>query len=189
MVKTEYYTFNSEELYDFGSKNIILHKHGSLCIATEEFIIDTNSPMGMPELKHRDDPVFLFNPNTIEHRFPFFRRLMSSVSYEQLWERCIAPITHKASNFNKPFFEKVRIKTIGCIRNVKKVVEIGYRFNPLDEGSFISILNEIDNNNISVIITAPDTKEISLSLNERYGYKVKANELTFIEWADKGFNY
>jgi hypothetical protein len=79
-----------------NSPSLVLHLHGSFCVRTSETEIRRNPGDAISWLEPLAMPRYSFDPNSISHCFPLYRKTMSSTRHVPIEERVIAPIPDKA---------------------------------------------------------------------------------------------
>lgn len=169
--------------YDYNTSNLVLHLHGTLAVATQETFIDPGALNGVDELKLLDEPQFSFDPDSIGFLFPRIARTLSSPSHEYTWERCIAPVPEKASQFVRPFINRVREAARQAAKDSSCAVSIGYRFSESDSDSFNFLLQELHQQSRTLYVVDPSADEICTRLESIYRIRCVPMSISFLDWA------
>ena len=133
------------------------------------------------------EPVFLFDPDSVAHRFDPFQGVPHKLHYEFVYDRIIAPVPDKASALKEAFVKKAFENAIGFLSSADSAVAIGYCFNPADEASYVQLLSTLKKQMKTLCIVTPDAREITTHLAAKFQIECKPIQCSFADWARTGF--
>ncbi len=167
------------------STSLVIHLHGSACVYTIESKIIGNPARGMAELVRRAEPLYAFDPDSISHCFPRYRRVMSPTGHVDLRERVIAPLPDKSEGLKQAFIRNSYAKGLAMVQESGSLVAIGYSFNPHDRVSYSPVLEALSqSNHRTLVIVSPQAGELAGRVSAEYsGLRVRPIEKTFAGWA------
>lgn len=174
---------------DTRSSSHVIHLHGSACVFTIESEILGDPAAGVAELVRRSEPLYAFDPDSISHCFPRYRRMMSRTGYVSVQERVIAPVADKGEGLKEAFIRQSYASAVQLIRHVGTVTVIGYSFNPYDHASFARLLDALkQTTDRTLVIVSPQAGELGNRVSMAYPeLRVQPVEKTFGEWASDSF--
>lgn len=168
------------------STSIVLHLHGSLCVYPSEYYIRQNRDSDINLIELRDNPIFIFDPDSIADCFFPFERRYPTTGFRFIWERVIAPIPDKAEGLNDVFIQHVYNQAIRILADAEVVIVIGYSFNLYDRDSYHRLLDATKASRIVLVV--PEADILQARLRKEYPnlnwYSVP---ITFREWVRKGY--
>jgi hypothetical protein len=126
-----------EHLGERQSSALVLHLHGSLCIATSETEVRQRPGQTMRWLSPRDRPLFEFDPSSIGVNFPPYEREPGS---DDGRDRVIAPVPDKSRGLSASFIRATYAKAEAVLQQSEVTVAIGYSFNQHDSASYQPLL-------------------------------------------------
>jgi hypothetical protein len=168
------------------STSIVLHLHGSLCIYPSEYYIRQNPNSEINLIELRDNPIFIFDPDSITDRFFPFSRIYPTTGFRFIRERVIAPIPDKVEGLKDVFIQHVYNHAIRILADAEVVVVIGYRFNLYDRDSYHRLLDATRASRIVLVVPEADVLKEKLQ-NEYPNINWYSVPLTFREWVKKGY--
>ncbi len=169
------------------SRRFVVHLHGSLYVYTQEYQFSPPDQSGTRWMKSLQDPLFLFDPDSVAHRFYPFQRVLPKLHYVHVHDRIIAPVPNKSSALKNVFVEKSFENAIEFLTSAELVMAIGYRFNPADEASYVKLLSTLKEQRKTLYVVAPDAREITTHLTTRFQIDCEPLQCTFSDWARTGF--
>ena len=180
-VQAELRPVRDESLVVERSLRPVLHLHGSLCIYTATFLIDSLPSSKLDMLRLKDVPDFLFDPDTLRHWFHPFERVAPGVTYTHVGDRVIAPVPDKAQGLKGAFIGSVCRRAVNLVRGASQIVAIGYSFNPNDRASYTRLLAPAAARRILVV--APDASSLVKRLRRDHpDIQWEGESLSFAEW-------
>ncbi len=173
-----------------GSPQLILHLHGSLCVYTSKFEVRWTSEgrRHTGVIEPRGKPLFAFDANSIGPLFPGYDRAMGHGAYHPLDERVIAPVPNKAAGLKNDFVRGVYDQALRLLSDARRLISIGYRFNPHDRESFhplVKALAAIPGS--SLVLVSPDAAETRSRLSGDPRLQIEAVPLPFRAWVSNDF--
>jgi hypothetical protein len=174
---------------DARSSSLVIHLHGSASVYTIESEILENPLAGEAELVLRAQPLYAFDPDSISHCFPGYRRMMSPTGRVPIKERVIAPTPDKSEGLKEAFIRQSYANAVRLIQQVGSVISIGYSFNPYDRASYAQLLDALRRTaDRKLVIVSPQAGEVAERLSTEYpDLRVHAVEKTFGQWAADSF--
>ena len=174
---------------DVRSSSCVIHLHGSACVFTIESEILGDPAARVAELVRRSEPLYAFDPDSISHCFPHYRRVMSRTGRVSIEERVIAPVPDKSEGLKEPFIGQSYASAVQLIRQVGTLTVIGYSFNPCDRASFARLLDALKQTaERKLVIVSPQSREVGKRLSMEYPeLRVQPVEKTFGQWAADSF--
>jgi hypothetical protein len=171
------------------SSSLVIHLHGSACVYTIESEIVGNPAGGLAQLVHRGRPLYAFDPDSISHCFPRYRRVMSPTGHVRIEERVIAPIPDKSEGLQDAFIRESYARALALVRQDGSLIAIGYSLNRYDRVSYKPILEVLAQSDArNLIIVSPQAGELGRKVSLEYpGLKVQPVEKTFSGWATDHF--
>ncbi|TSA50658.1 MAG: hypothetical protein D4R48_01010 [Nitrosomonadales bacterium] len=189
-VKVNYAWFKKDWVAP-SSKQLVVHLHGTLYVSTQEtnVVRYPGNTDAMVELL--DCPLFHFDPDSMQHRFPNFAQSSGFGDDDLPHERVIAPIPDKASGRTQEFIKLVNQRAEQLIAKTELVIAIGYGFNEHDRSSYDRLIRTLNHvANPKMVVIAPDSQDICQRLRKNYTEVVWIPVTkTFREWVDDGFKY
>jgi len=187
-VRTEL-TFGMAPAPDARSSSFVFHLHGSACVFTIESEILSDPAAGVAELVRREEPMYAFDPYSISHCFPRYRRMMSRTGYVSVRERVIAPVPDKSEGLKEAFIRQSYANAVRLIEQVGSVIVIGYSFNPYDRTSYAPLVDALkQTTDRKLVIVSPQAREVAKRLSAEYPeLRVHPVEKTFGQWAAESF--
>lgn len=164
----------------------ILHLHGSLYLYAQECEIVPRGLGSMGLLRLRDEPRFVFDPDSVTNGFHPFAHPAPGPLYSYPHERVIAPIPSKAEGRRGAFFRRVHQRAVTVLAQASRVIVIGYSFSPHDLESYGVLLRTLAG--VTVVIVAPE----AVSLGGRLAPAWSSVDWlpiprTFAQWVDSSF--
>lgn len=140
----------------------------------------------MAWLTERDEPLFEFDPSSISDNFRPFDRVVGADDVE---DRIIAPVPHKAQGLKEAFIRDTYTKAEALVRGSDIVVAIGYSFNIHDRGSFQRLLRALgESKGRRLLVVSPDAGTIANTVNPDFpNLSVEPLEATFKQWVAASF--
>jgi hypothetical protein len=174
---------------DARSSACVIHLHGSACVFTMESEILGDPTAGIAELVLRAEPVYAFDPDSISHCFPRYRRMMSRTGYVSIQERVIAPVPDKSEGLKQAFIRQSYANAVRLIEQIGSLIVIGYSFNPYDRASYARLLDALKRTaDRRLVLVSPQAREVAKRLSTEYpALRVHPVEMTFGQWAAKSF--
>lgn len=171
------------------STSLVLHLHGSFCVRTSETEMRRNPGDAISWLEPLALPRYSFDPNSISHCFPLYRKTMSSTGYVPIEERVIAPIPDKAQGLNQPFIKETYSKARSLVRESGTLIAVGYSFNSHDSASYRPILHALSESvDRSLVLVSPHASNLALEIRGAYhSLQVTPIDQTFKAWAGDSF--
>jgi len=171
------------------SSSCVIHLHGSACVFTIESEILGDPAAGVAELVLREEPRYAFDPDSISHCFPRWRRVMSRTGHVSIEERVIAPVPDKGKGLKKPFIRQSYASALELIRQIGSVTVIGYSFNPHDRASCAPLLDALKQTaDRTLVLVSPQARELGTRVSTDYPeLRVHPVEKTFGQWAADSF--
>lgn len=164
----------------------VLHLHGSLCIYPATFYIERRPGPELDMLRFDRESEFLFDPDTLGHRFFPFERIPPSETYTYVADRVIAPVPNKAEGLKGEFIAAVYRQAIEFFRNAGQIVCIGYSFSHSDRASYAQLLAAVADR--SILIVAPDAGSIVERLSHEHPLiQWEAKSMSFKDWVRDGY--
>jgi len=164
----------------------VLHLHGTPCVYSATFDIERRSGAKLDMLQLKNDPAFLFDPDSLGDCFSPFTRINPGVTYTHISDRVIAPIPNKAVGLTDDFIKAVYSRAVKSIVAASHIVVIGYSFNQHDRASYAQLLAAAANK--SILLVAPDADSyIDRLAREHRNILWKVEKRSFKEWVDKGY--
>ena len=172
------------------SVSLVVHLHGSACVFTIESRLEGNPVGGVAELIHLDEPLYAFDPDSISHCFPQYRRVMSITGHTRPDQRVIAPIPDKSRNLQEAFIQKSCDVALRLVRKFGTLVAIGYSFNAYDRVSYHRLLETLgQSGDRTLFVVALEAKRVGERLSPQYpSIKIRPIEKTFGAWAMDSFD-
>jgi len=172
-----------------NSTSLVLHLHGSACVYTNEFDIVGDPTDGVAQLVHRTEPLYSFDPDSISHCFPRYRRMMSRTGRVRIEERVIAPVPDKSQDLKQGFIRGTYAKALPLVRDTGTLVALGYSFNVYDRVSYDPILEALaQSRDRTLFLVSPQTDKLAARiLPEHPHIRVKPIKKAFREWAADSF--
>lgn len=174
---------------DTKSSSCVIHLHGSACVFTIESDILGDPTTGVAELVRREEPMYAFDPDSISHCFPRYRRMMSRTGYVSVQERVIAPVPDKSEGLKQAFIRQSYANAVRLIEQIGSLIVIGYSFNPYDRASYARLLDALKRTaDRRLVIVSPEAREVAKRLSTEYPeLRVNPVEKTFGQWAADSF--
>jgi hypothetical protein len=175
-----------------GSRSLVLHLHGSLCVYELNYRVATEPGYRTPLLEQTPDTKYLFDPDSVGELFDGWRWVGDAwLGPDPLEERVIAPVPDKASGLRKEFVTAARDRALELIRAAEAVIVIGYSFNPHDAASFDPLVKAVAARREPLLtIVDPTADSIAQQLEGRFnGLVCKPIPQRFSEWAEGGFHH
>jgi len=169
------------------SRRFVVHLHGSLYVYTQEYEFSPPDRTGTRWMNSLQKPVFLFDPDSAAHRFYPFQRVLPELHYEFVYDRIIAPVPDKASALKSAFVRRSFENAIGFLSSADSAISIGYRFNPVDEDSYVQLLSTLRNQRKTLRIVSLDAREIGSRLTAQFQIECKPIQCSFADWARTEF--
>ena len=169
------------------SNNLVLHLHGTFCVYPAEFYLKQNGRSFIEWITPLYPPQFMFDPDSIVHRFFPFRRAFPCPSYEYPYQRVIAPMPSKAPELTRPFIKSTYTAALDHVARADTAVAIGYRFGEYDIESYKPILRTIADRSLRLVIVSPSANIIAASLKYGFGIRSTPIAIGFRDWALRGF--
>lgn len=187
-VKTEVLP-GADEFLGRKSTSLVLHLHGSFCLYTSEFEKQRKSGDRIAWLTPREQPLYLFDPDSISSNFAPFRRVSPTNGYEPIDSRVIAPIPDKAQGLKEAFMRETYHQALGLVRSSGTLVAIGYSFNDHDRTSYQPVLEAlVDSRDRKLLVVSPDADKLRRKLEVQYSpLNVEAIDETFKGWVATSF--
>jgi hypothetical protein len=173
-----------------NSASKVIHLHGSACVFTSESeIVPSPVARGISELILRAEPLYAFDPDSISHCFPRYRRAMSPTGRVAIEERVIAPVPDKTQDLKQAFIRQSYDRAVPLVRQTGSLVVIGYSFNPYDRLSYNPVLQALSQSSErELIVVSPQAGELATRLSAEFpGLKIQPVEKTFGGWAADSF--
>lgn len=148
------------------SKRVVLHLHGTLCVYADEFDTVYRPGSIYGELREKERPDYIFDPDLLGHRFFPFDRVAPTDNYKYKEQRVIAPVPNKAEELKSPFIKEVYRQAISLVRGCRTMVVIGYSFNPNDSASYWPLLKGAASKRLLVV--SPDARSLVLRLKDEF---------------------
>jgi hypothetical protein len=171
------------------SDSVVIHLHGSACVYTIESEIVENPAGGVAQLVHRAEPLYAFDPDSISHCFPGYRRVMSPTGHVRIEERVIAPVPDKSEGLKGAFIRESYAKAPAMARQTGSLIAIGYSFSPYDRGSYGPVLDGLaQSDGRNLVMVSPQAGEVAQRISVEYPkLRVRPVEKTFSGWAADHF--
>ncbi len=169
------------------SRNLVLHLHGTFCVYPVEFYLEKDGTNSIEWIKNLDKPRYVFDPDSLTHRFFPYRRILPGPSYSFPYERVIAPVPDKAQELKRDFIQSVYRRAVSLIEKYDPVIAIGYRFSEYDSSSYRPLLQLISNLSKRLFVISPSADEIANRIEVNYDLRTVPIALTFAGWASNGF--
>lgn len=168
------------------SQRCVLHLHGSLCVYPETSSIEERPGRVLEMLQLRNQPVFLFDPDSLESCFSPFKHIPPRHSYRPVAERAIAPVPDKAKDLTGEFIGAAYNRAQVLLRRADRLVVIGYSFNPHDLGSYKPLLAE--RAGLNVVLVGPDAEHLTPRMRDAYP-RVRWSYVScpFRDWVRQGY--
>ena len=181
--------FGAKPSTESKSSTYVIHLHGTACVYTVESEILGNPVGGVAELVLRATPRYAFDPDSISHCFPGYRRAMSTTGHVAIEERVIAPVPDKSQALKEPFIRQSYANAVGLIRQVGSLTVVGYSFNTHDRASYARLLDVLTQTpDRKLVVVSPQAGELKKKLSMEYrDLRVIPVEKTFGEWARDSF--
>ena len=170
-----------------ATRNLILHLHGSLCLYCVEHYLKDEPGSQIKWLIGLDKPEYVFDPDSIVHRFSPFERVPPGLLYQHLNERVIAPIPNKAEGLKGSFVKEVYKQAVELLCETDLFICIGYKFSQFDRSSCQPLLEAISRDSTRVVVVAPDAEEIVSRLSTEFRLQLEPIPITFSKWVEMGF--
>jgi hypothetical protein len=171
------------------SSSLVIHLHGTACVYTIESEILGDPSAGVAELVLRQKPQYAFDPDSISHCFPRYRRVMSRTGHVSIEERVIAPVPDKSEGLKEPFIRQSYASAVQLIRQIGSVTVVGYSFNAHDGASYARLLDALKQTaDRKLVLVSPQARELAKSVSMEYPeLRVHPVEKTFGQWAADSF--
>jgi hypothetical protein len=172
-----------------GSDSLVVHLHGTACVYPTDFTIVGNPIGGMAELVRRPKTLYSFDPESIGHCFPFYRRAMSRTGLVNVEERVIAPVPNKSEGLKAHFIRESYAKALPLVHQAGTLVAVGYSFSPYDRVSYGHILQALaQSENRTLVLVSPQAGEVAQRISIEFPtLRVRPIEKTFSAWAAESF--
>lgn len=171
------------------SSSLVIHLHGSACVFTIESHIEGNPVGGGAELIRLEEALYAFDPDTISHCFPRYRRMMSLTGHTRPDERVIAPIPDKSQDLKQAFIQKSYSLALPIVRQTGVLVAVGYSFNTYDRVSYHAILEALgQSKERTLFVVSPQARELAKRIASEYpSLQILPVDKTFGTWAAGSF--
>lgn len=169
------------------STQFVYHLHGSLYLYSKDFETTAPDSSGTRWIRPRPQPQFVFDPDSLAHRFLPFGPAPQDLQYTYPRGRIIAPVPAKAREYDSAFVKSAFVATNAAIATSDLVVVIGFSFNPIDEAIFSTLLQNIYRNNKKLLLIDPNAGEIAHRLRHDYLVDCEAWAEDLRAWRDKCF--
>lgn len=169
------------------SKNFVLHLHGTFCVYPIEFYLRQDNRGSIEWITPVEPAQFVFDPDSVAHRFFPFRRILPGPSYEYPPQRVIAPIPNKAPELTREFIQGTYAAALDQLKRGDTVVAIGYRFSRYDRESYDRILKTITERSLRLVIVSPSASQIAANLESELRIRSTPLPIGFKNWAEIGF--
>lgn len=155
----------------------------------ESEIVPSPVAGGISELILREKPLYAFDPDSISHCFPRYRRVMSQTGRVAIEERVIAPVPDKSEGLKQSFIRQSYERAVPLVRQTGNLIVIGYSFNPYDRVSYNPVLQALSQSSErELVVVSPQAGELARRLSVEYpGIKIQPVAKTFGEWAADSF--
>lgn len=172
------------------SDRLVLHLHGSLCVHAREFSFGAPNEAGLRLLEVKDEPDFLFDPDSIaDHFFPFTRVFPGLSGFAPMGQRIIAPVPEKAEGLRRAFHRRVREKATEVLRSSEFLIAVGYSFSEHDRPTYARLLDAYaERQGRTVLVVTPTADEVTSRLRASFPtLEWRPVPETFAAWVDGGF--
>jgi hypothetical protein len=171
-----------------SSQRHVLHLHGTLCVYPKTFDGVRVAGPGMNiELHYKDEPDFVFDPDSIARCFaPFEKGLQRGIGYRYPEERVIAPVPDKTEGLKEHFIQRVYERAVEAARAAEAIVAIGYSFNRHDSSSYGPLLQSARTARI-VVVDPNANRTVSRLRLEYRNLRWEAVSLGFRDWTLRGY--
>jgi hypothetical protein len=178
-----------EPVQNTRSASRVIHLHGTACVYTIESDIVGNPFGGVAQLVPRVEPRYAFDPDSISHCFPRYRRAMSPTGRVPIEERVIAPVPDKSRGLKEAFIRQSYASALQLIHQRGCVIVIGYSFNQHDHASYAPLLDALTQTpDRMLVLVSPQARELANKVSMQYPeLKVHSVEKTFGQWAADSF--
>ncbi len=178
----------AEDIRKRSSPSLVLHLHGSLCVYTSTFTFEKSPGDRVAWYTPREEPKFLFDPDSIGLPFTPFARSPLVLGYPRPERRVVAPVPDKTEGLTKEFIASVYQRAAEVLRSSLALVVVGYSFNPHDASSYAPILAAAASRGLPVVVVSPDAREVEARVAPDYpGSSFEPVPRTFVAWAEAGF--
>lgn len=182
--------FGADEQAGSHTSSYVLHLHGSLCIYSCSFDLTNRPGSAIRWLVPKNNTAYIFDPDSIASLFsPYQGMPPQPTGYEPIEHRVIAPVPNKAEGLKQEFIREVHSRAERILESCPQAVVVGYRFNPLDEGSYDHLLRALSRAaRPQAVLVSPDAEALKDRLSTRYsGIRWVPFANTFEEWVDADF--
>jgi hypothetical protein len=188
-VETKLQSLAPETFVRKPSSSPVLHLHGSFCLGAANFEIRPDAGDSVPQLVHRPEPRFGFDPESLACAFFPYARVLWDTGFSPLRERVIAPVPDKAEPLTAEFIQKIYQKACAIVRESGALVAIGYSFNPHDRASYGLILEALTaSRERRLLIVSPQANVLVERIGHEWPHlRVGAVAKTLKGWADDLF--
>lgn len=179
-----------EHLRKRSSTSLVLHLHGSLCLYTSAFTFVRAAGEPIASYMQREQPKYLFDPNSIGGLFCPFEGAPMDSGYEPLERRIIAPVPDKAEGLRKEFVAAIYSRAAELVAaSNSTLVIIGYSFNKNDRSSYYPILSAVIKKSSSrILLVLPEATALKQRMESEHP-RISWNSApyTFAQWVQGGF--